>query len=198
MVDPELIQSHQRLPPFKVLGEQECPGGESSCQFEEDDFPVFDREQVPPVVLVFISQDGAGEDAAAQVIDFHGFVECVFQSFPEAGLSGLVEVLHLWGDVGEGEGILVRLGYFGVWFPGEVGATGQMATIQPSVRVEVITCLDFGGDAGILGEIDPGAGQELQVGDSDVPAHPAGELARPAQGQGEMGVVDDGRTVELH
>jgi len=81
--------------------------------------------------------------------------------------------------------------------PGEVGAASQVATVKPIIRVEVVAGLVFGGDAGVCGEVDAGAGEQLHVGTVDVPTHPAGELARPAQCEGEVGVVNDGGAIEL-
>lgn len=56
----------------------------------------------------------------------------------------------------------------------------------------------LGGDAGVGGEVDAGAGEQLHLGAVDVPAHPAGEFAGPAQGQGKMGVVDDRGAVDFY
>lgn len=52
LVDPELIQRHEHLQSVQILGEQERPGGESSCLFKDDDFPVLGRELLTPVVLI--------------------------------------------------------------------------------------------------------------------------------------------------
>lgn len=190
LVDPELIQGHEHLQPVQILGEQEGSGFELSVLCEEDELPVFDGDLVAPVVLVLGEEDGAGEDAAPQVIEVHILIERIFQPSPDARLAGLVEVIHLRGDVREVERILVRLMCFGGCSPGVVGAAGEVSTVEPVVRIQVITGLVFLGDAGVFGEVQPGAGEQLHGGAVDGPADPVRELAGAAEDQGEMRVIE--------
>lgn len=142
-----------------VLGEQECPGFQGALVLVGQYFPVFGGQGDAAVCAVIGVEDRAAKDAGPQVLDVVVFVEGVFEAAPDPVLFALVEVVHLWGDVGVVEGVLVGLLCFGQGSPGEVGAAGDVAAVQPVAFVQFVADLGVGGKPWVLGEGEVGAAE---------------------------------------